>query len=51
MSISQLHHVPKGSGNWRRCGDYKVLNAITKPDRYAISHIHDTTAIAQRKIY
>ena len=46
---SPLHLVSKGNGAWRACGDYCALNAVTRPERYPISHIHDVTAIIQGK--
>lgn len=41
---SPLHMVKKPDGSWRPCGDYRALNAVTKPDKYPIPYLTDFTS-------
>ena len=41
---SPLHVAPKPGGGYRPCGDYRLLNNITKEDRYPVPRIQDFAA-------
>ncbi|XP_036322026.1 uncharacterized protein K02A2.6-like [Rhagoletis pomonella] len=41
---SPLHLVPKKSGEWRLCGDYRRLNDRTIPDKYPVRYLDDFAA-------
>ncbi len=41
---SPLHMVKKADGSWRPCGDYRLLNLQTTPDRYTCPNIGDLTS-------
>ena len=43
---SPLHQKPEGS--WRPCGDYRILNTQTVPDRYPLPNVTDFTAHLHR---
>lgn len=46
---SPLHVVLKKNGDLRPCGDYRKLNAVTKPDRYPIPRLQDFTYLLSGK--
>ena len=46
--FSPLHLVSKSPNTWHA---YRILNSITKPDRYSVHYILDITAVAQNNKY
>lgn len=38
---SPLHMVLKKNGEWRPCGDYRLLNQLTTTDAYPMKYLHD----------
>ena len=48
---SPLHMNKKADGTWRPCGDYRALNAQTKPDRYLLPYLTDFTSNLRGKRY
>jgi len=45
---SPFHMVPKSiPSDWRPCGDFRVLNKSSVPDRYPVPHLQDFTAALQ----
>jgi len=49
---SPLHMVCKPDATWRMTGDYRALNAHTKPDRYPIPNILDfNSQLSGKKIF
>ncbi|XP_064476373.1 uncharacterized protein LOC135390566 [Ornithodoros turicata] len=41
---SALHMVPKKTGDWRPCGDFRALNLVTTTDRYPLPRLQDFTS-------
>uniref|UniRef100_A0ABD2WQW5 Reverse transcriptase domain-containing protein n=1 Tax=Trichogramma kaykai TaxID=54128 RepID=A0ABD2WQW5_9HYME len=43
---SPIHIVTKKtSGEFRVCGDFRKLNAVTQPNKYPVPNLHDFTSI------
>ena len=41
---SPMHMTRKKDGEWRICGDFRRLYAVTFPDRYPVPHLDDFSA-------
>ena len=41
--------IKKKNSDWRVCGDFCRLNAITVPDRYPVSQLHDFASMLRGK--
>ena len=41
---SPLHMVQKKNGEWRPCGDFRLLNDLTTTDCYTIPHVQNFAA-------
>lgn len=49
---SPIHMVLKSDGQWRVCGDYRLLNTVTIPDRFPIPFLHDFSInLRDKKIF
>jgi hypothetical protein len=38
---SPLHMIPKKDKSWQPCGDYRLLNLVTTPDKYPLPNMQD----------
>lgn len=46
---SPLHMVKKANGEWRPCGDYRMMKRQTKPDMYPLPFLQDFIHILHGK--
>ena len=44
-----IHMIKEKNGDWRICGDFRRLNAITVPNRYPVPHLHDLSSMLRGK--